>query len=1100
MSRSSTLGNRLLPPRLPPYGLPRDVLVAQVVDGLSARLVVVTGGAGYGKSTLVAQALSRCKNGFVWLTLDARVARPESLLAHLSEGIAARIPGFGARLASVGSPLERARALCREVVSTVADDLVVVLDDVHHLREPDAVEALDVLLYDLPSNVHIALTSRARLPFAVDRLRPLGVVEIGEADLALSREETATLLGKGADHPDVVALHEMSEGWLMGVLIASRSPAPLVRVGEGPAGRRLFDYLAEQVLDRQPADIQEFLVATSALDRFTPALASAVTGRVDAADVLATIVTDHLFAVGEGTQGEWYRYHAVFRALLRRRFEERHPGWRVAVHRRAAEAWVAAGEPQEAARHFLLAGEPAAVVDTLEPVAERMMAGAEGGSVASWLATVPPEMWADSPGLVLAQASALFARAQFPQALDAVERAVEWLVAAGEHDRAAIAFFRYLRALGLAGGQQQRSIAAADRYLPRLGPGARALPAVRLALAQAYSERGRYDEAADQLRGAVAGAAPDDAPVVSAYAEATRAFAIDHPQGRSEAALAALDRSIALLERWRDEDRLYFLPFARARRAMVLNDVGRFEDALAEVERLQESCDTRGLSQFAAPVLAWLRFDALAGMGRWSELGAELAAQAPLFARMGNVARGYAFHVATARLAAENRDAATVAARVDSARSGLRAAGHPFDEAMALGDLALAAWEVGLVEQARVLAHEARDIADTVQAPWPRAKAALAGALAHGPGAEGDALLSEALDLTERHSLLGLWTRGGRRVASRPLARAIARGLGPDGMAARLAVAAGGEVLDRAAELLVEAAPAARARLVEAAGSAPGTEAAVERLGGRRGAAPESGHRDRPPLRFATLGGFVLWRDGVRVSDAEFARQKARPLLAMLLCAQAAVHREVLVEALWPDLPPERGVAALTTTVYSLRRALEPGLGRGTPPTVLVTDGPTYRLALGPQDDWDARRFLDLVREATTAVPTDLDALLAAEALYAGPFLQEWLYDDWTAPLRAEVEESFLAVLARLAEALSASGQPGAAISRYRRLLAKEPEREGWHRALMRVYAQAGERALALRQYQECRALLRNRLGIEPSKETRALYAELLREDGESPP
>jgi DNA-binding SARP family transcriptional activator len=236
-------------------------------------------------------------------------------------------------------------------------------------------------------------------------------------------------------------------------------------------------------------------------------------------------------------------------------------------------------------------------------------------------------------------------------------------------------------------------------------------------------------------------------------------------------------------------------------------------------------------------------------------------------------------------------------------------------------------------------------------------------------------------------------------------------------------------------------------------------------------------------------------RDGVRIPDSEFERQKARALLALLLCAQGPVHRDALVETLWPDLPPDRGLAALNSTLYSLRRVLEPGLSRGTASSVIVSDGGTYRIVLTAGDEWDARRFLDLAARAVSAVPADLDTLLAAESLHVGQFLPEWAYEEWPTILRTEIQEAFAQVLARLAEGLAASGQPGAAISRYRRLLALEPEREGWHRALMRVYAQAGERALALRQYQACRAILRQRLGIDPSRETRALYADLLRDE-----
>jgi DNA-binding SARP family transcriptional activator len=88
-----------------------------------------------------------------------------------------------------------------------------------------------------------------------------------------------------------------------------------------------------------------------------------------------------------------------------------------------------------------------------------------------------------------------------------------------------------------------------------------------------------------------------------------------------------------------------------------------------------------------------------------------------------------------------------------------------------------------------------------------------------------------------------------------------------------------------------------------------------------------------------------------------------------------------------------------------------------------------------------------------------------------------------------------LAVVEGLARALAAASDPQGAVTRYRRLLALEPEREGWHRSLMRVYAGAGERALALRQFHACRTVLRREQGIEPGPETQSLYLELLRDD-----
>ena len=116
-------------------------------------------------------------------------------------------------------------------------------------------------------------------------------------------------------------------------------------------------------------------------------------------------------------------------------------------------------------------------------------------------------------------------------------------------------------------------------------------------------------------------------------------------------------------------------------------------------------------------------------------------------------------------------------------------------------------------------------------------------------------------------------------------------------------------------------------------------------------------------------------------------------------------------------------------------------------------------------------------------------------AQYRGPFLAEWPYEDWAVARRDRAEEAFRLVLEELALALARAGRHRAAAERWRRLVSLDPEREGWHRGLMRSYAAADERALALRQFHACRAVLRRRQGIEPGAETRSLYAAILREE-----
>jgi DNA-binding SARP family transcriptional activator len=204
-----------------------------------------------------------------------------------------------------------------------------------------------------------------------------------------------------------------------------------------------------------------------------------------------------------------------------------------------------------------------------------------------------------------------------------------------------------------------------------------------------------------------------------------------------------------------------------------------------------------------------------------------------------------------------------------------------------------------------------------------------------------------------------------------------------------------------------------------------------------------------------------------------------------------------LCEWLWSDLTPERAAAALRSTLHDLRRAVSPELESGDPSSPIVAEGETVRLVLAERDTWDGGEILALSRDPSGgrfAGPALEDGLALIEGLYRGPFLAEWPFDDWAMERRVEIDEAFKGLLARFADALVAAGRPGQAIGRYRRLLQMEPERESWHRNLMRAHAAAGERALALRQYHACRTVLRREQGIEPDAETRALYQALLRE------
>src|SRR4051812_16674153 len=175
------LRTRLLPPRLPPNAVARPALVARVHRGFGGRVVALVAGAGYGKTTLLVQALETSPTPWVWLSCDPRLRSPEMLLAHVAAGIAEAFPGVASALPPGGTAEDQIARLANELVATIPDDFVLALDDVHALDGPVG-EALAMLAADLPPNVHLALTGRRALGPALARSAAGGVVVIGEEE------------------------------------------------------------------------------------------------------------------------------------------------------------------------------------------------------------------------------------------------------------------------------------------------------------------------------------------------------------------------------------------------------------------------------------------------------------------------------------------------------------------------------------------------------------------------------------------------------------------------------------------------------------------------------------------------------------------------------------------------------------------------------------------------------------------------------------------------------------------------------------------------------------------------------------------------------
>jgi len=271
------------------------------------------------------------------------------------------------------TPEFNAPAMVDRVLSEFAGvrgDLTLVIDDLHELNSPEALAQLTRLLTNLPSHVHAMLTTRHDLRLRLHQLRLAGeLAEIRAADLRFTERETRELLdasGIALSDAGAALLHQRTEGWAAGLRLAALSlaghPDPERFVAEfSGSDRTVAEYLIAEMLERQPAGVQDLLLRTSLLDRVNGELADVLTGRPGSERILLELADANAFVVPLDPERVWFRYHHLFGDLLRLELRRTLPEEVPALHRRAAGWFLLQGRVVEAIRHTQAAGDwPAA--------------------------------------------------------------------------------------------------------------------------------------------------------------------------------------------------------------------------------------------------------------------------------------------------------------------------------------------------------------------------------------------------------------------------------------------------------------------------------------------------------------------------------------------------------------------------------------------------------------------------------------------------------------------------------------------------------------------------------------------------------------------
>jgi LuxR family maltose regulon positive regulatory protein len=428
------------PPR--PEAVPRPRLVERLNEGLQRKLTLISAPAGSGKTTLIGEWVATLPRPAAWLSLDEGDNDPTRFLSYLIAALRTIAPNMGEGvLGALGSPqpppAESILTTLLNELAAVDEDLVLVLDDYHVLDSGAVDDALTFLLEHLPPRVKLVIATREDPPLPIARLRARGQMgELRAAELRFTPTEAAGFLegamGLKLSAEEIAALEERTEGWIAGLQLAALSMRGREDVGgfiRAFAGdnRYVVDYLAEEVLERQPERIRSFLLETSVLDRLTGPLCDAVTGQEDGGEMLEALERGNFFVVPLDDRRRWYRYHHLFAEVLFAHLMAEQPDLVPVLHRRASEWYEHNGSVADAVRHALAAEDFGRAADLVELAVPEMRRSRREATLLGWFEALPDELLRFRPVLSVHYAGTLLQSGQLEGVEERLRDAERWL-------------------------------------------------------------------------------------------------------------------------------------------------------------------------------------------------------------------------------------------------------------------------------------------------------------------------------------------------------------------------------------------------------------------------------------------------------------------------------------------------------------------------------------------------------------------------------------------------------------------------------------------------------------------------------------------------
>jgi len=417
------LATKLYIPGLRSSLVHRARLVERLNKGILRKLTLVSAPAGFGKTTLLGEWIDQTQLRVAWISLDNGDNDPVYFIKYLIAALQRIDPKVGETSLTLlqspqQPPLDTVIINLIQEIDVIPDDFVLILDDYHSIDTVKIHRLVEFLIDRMPSQMHLVVATRIDPNLPLARLRVRGQLnEFRVSDLCFTLDETALFFNQvmklGLSNQDIAKLESRTEGWIAGLQLAGlsmqgRSDIPEFVKAFAGDNRLIVDYLAEEVVNLQPVNVQDFLLQTSILNRLSEPLCDWVTDQTGSQKMLEELERANLFLIPLDNKRRWYRYHHLFADLLRQRLGQKGRKTIDHLYIKASQWFEANGFTEEAIEHALAAQEFERTANLIDAFIEEKWRGGEQLKLFKWLDQLPDEFKLRKPNLGICHARFLF--------------------------------------------------------------------------------------------------------------------------------------------------------------------------------------------------------------------------------------------------------------------------------------------------------------------------------------------------------------------------------------------------------------------------------------------------------------------------------------------------------------------------------------------------------------------------------------------------------------------------------------------------------------------------------------------------------------------